>query len=702
MEFVTPLMLAGLIGIGIPVALHLTGRRRAKVVPFAALHFLLGSNKKTARRLQVRELLLLIIRALVCLAIPLALAKPFTQCTASGPSVSRGPQAAVLIIDNGFGSRYELGEETLLSRAKQRGLDILRQLGPEADAAVMLAAAGSESPAELSRDHIRLRDRIAGIESSARPTDLTVALRRAAQLLDASNHQRKVVYLISPLARSSFAAEPPWEPGEGPALSIVDVRDEAVLDNVAIVDLTVTPDSSSGARGVQVTAEVANYGSSAVDDRELSLQIDGEVLARGLVTLRPGEHLRKQFTATLPTGVRSADIVVSLPNDKDPLSIDNRRYVRTRLRDEVSVLLVNGDPRTVRHDDELFYIEAALRPGDRADSGTVITTATVDELDELDPTRFDTIVLANVRALSEARVARLAKWVDAGGGLFITVGDQIDADTYNATMAPLLPQTLRTLLDVGYGASGGERQGRALRLSKWDSNHPIFTIFAKDAPGVREASFDKIMLLGPTTDVAERQVLARYTNGAAALVEARKGRGRLLLLTSTIDRDWNDLAIHPGFLPLVQQSVRHLARKQSRRDEGYVLVGRSAVLDVEPDDARIEVRAPDGTATVIEGEALADRKTVRISETQRPGFYRVLSTDKADRERRRNEADFAVNIDASGSDLRPIAAADLPSSGSATAATLNATHKKRVELWHAVAVGLLALLVVESLLVLRS
>ena len=44
-----------------------------------------------------------------------------------------------------------------------------------------------------------------------------------------------------------------------------------------------------------------------------------------------------------------------------------------------------------------------------------------------------------------------------------------------------------------------------------------------------DARFWKISLLGPTTATADRKVLARFTNGAAALVEASIGNGRTLL-----------------------------------------------------------------------------------------------------------------------------------------------------------------------------
>ncbi len=700
MEFLAPLMLVGALGVAVPVVIHLIGRRRAKVVQFAALDFLLGSNRKVARRLQLRELLLLLTRIFVCLAIPLALAKPFTTCASKGAKVERGPQGAVLVVDDSYAMTYSDGDTSLLTKAKDQARSILTRLGPEADVAIVLASEGSDSPRKLSRDHIRLRDSIGDIRATSRPADITTALKRAAQLLATSSHQRRTVFVMSAMSATAFRGnDPPWPAGAGITLTVVDMAKPGSLRNVAVTDLEVEADPTSGTRGVRVTAEIANFGPKTVTKRGVALRIAKRVVARGLVDLRPGQRQKKRFLATLPENARTADVIVEI--DDDPLRADNRRFVRMQLRDEVRTLLVNGDPRTVRYEDELFYLHAALRPGDRGDSGTVLTTATVDQLEKLPLGEFDVIVLANVPALAEKRAAKLAAWVRGGGGLLVAPGDLVDADAYNRTMLSLLPQRLKSALDLGYGASGKEKTGRALRLTKFDPDHEIFTVFTKDAPGLREATFRKIMLLGPTSRVDDRKVLARYTNGAAAIVEARSGKGRLLLFTSTIDRDWTDLPIHPGFLPLTQQSVRYLARKQSRRNRAPILVGRGTALPVKPDDKRLEVRSPTGKPTVIEGDALSGKKFTRFTETKEPGFYRVFAADKTGKSHQRSEANFAVNLDPRGSDLRYVKANLLPASSAPGEEGESSTHKRKVELWHGIAIGLLMLLLVESVLTLR-
>src|SRR5204863_9209476 len=102
--FLAPLMLVGIVALAVPIAIHLIGRRRARVVKFAALDFLLATKRRTARRFRLRERLLFLVRGLVCVAIAIALAKPFTSCERKGPMVTRGPQAAVLVIDDSFAS----------------------------------------------------------------------------------------------------------------------------------------------------------------------------------------------------------------------------------------------------------------------------------------------------------------------------------------------------------------------------------------------------------------------------------------------------------------------------------------------------------------------------------------------------------------------------------------------------------------------
>src|SRR5690606_9657652 len=148
-----------------------------------------------------------------------------TSCARKGPLVTRGPQAAVLVIDDSFAAGYLVDDKPWLVKATAEAQKILQQLGPLAEVAIVRAAEGSDQPSELTRDHLRLRDQLLALTPTARPADTTRALGRAAQLLSASSHARKTVFLLSLVAKSGMRPEdPPWG-ADGPQLVTVPLRD---------------------------------------------------------------------------------------------------------------------------------------------------------------------------------------------------------------------------------------------------------------------------------------------------------------------------------------------------------------------------------------------------------------------------------------------------------------------------------------------
>jgi len=57
------------------------------------------------------------------------------------------------------------------------------------------------------------------------------------------------------------------------------------------------------------------------------------------------------------------------------------------------------------------------------------------------------------------------------------------------------------------------------------------------------------------------RVVARYTNGGTALAERTGSAGRVLLLTSDVDRKWNDFPLNAAFVPFAQEVARYLGAR---------------------------------------------------------------------------------------------------------------------------------------------
>ena len=78
MSFLHPWMLFGLGAAAIPIILHLIARRRPPTVVVPAVRYLVDTAREHQRRLRIRNLLLLLVRTALIVALMLA---------ASGPSV---------------------------------------------------------------------------------------------------------------------------------------------------------------------------------------------------------------------------------------------------------------------------------------------------------------------------------------------------------------------------------------------------------------------------------------------------------------------------------------------------------------------------------------------------------------------------------------------------------------------------------------
>jgi hypothetical protein len=375
------------------------------------------------------------------------------------------------------------------------------------------------------------------------------------------------------------------------------------------------------------------------------------------------------------------------------------------------VLVVNGDPRTVRTEDETFFLEAALHAGGNS---FIVTTSLPDELPSRNLSDYAAIFLANVARLGNDTAAALTRYVEAGGGLFISVGDRVDADAWNLTMKKVLPQPLGLRRTAG-AAPGGSREGETVdlrpaeRLGPIDRHHPLLGTFAARGEGLTSARFFQFMLLAPVPDAPGRTVVLRYENGAPALVEAEVGRGRVLLLTTTVDREWTDLPIRPGFLPLMQEATRLLAGAPSGEASSALVAGQRREIALGPDDRRIDVIKPNGQIRSLTPDASvragADRRpsgrTLIFAETDEPGSYRARAARADGTSVDRPDESFVVNIDTRESDPARLPADRRPDRvrGAGGADT---APKRRLELWHGLSAAVLVFVLLESILTLRS
>jgi hypothetical protein len=699
-QFGTPSLLLGLVAAGLPWLVHLIGKRRAQPVRFAAMQLLLRSEKRISARRRLRELLLLAARTATAASLPLIFARPFTERASDVPAASLESQSAVILIDDSASLRRVRGGGTVFDVARAKTLALVRQFPTESELAVVLTSQGSSAPlAELNPERARVVQAVETVACSARPADFTSAMRRAALILAASPRPQRRIFLITDLQAAG------WEDGIGlpahnaPEVVVIDVGG-APWENRAVRDVRAEPAAEAGPGGVAVSTEIADFSARGINGLGVTLKIDGVVVAKGFVDLSAGGSAKKRFVHVLPAGSGSAhDVEVEI--DSDDFRADDRRITHLELARTVRALVINGDARTTDKDDEPYFLERALKAGDHAAS---LTTVLPDDVPLDGLGGYTAVFMLNVAQPSVALAAALGRFVDSGGGLFLSVGGRVEPAAWNDRLSRLLPQPLAMARTAA--ALPGQHAGETIddrpaeRLAPLDRRHPLLASFPPHGEGLVSARFFKYMLLEPVPDTPERAVILRYESGAPALVEREVGKGRVILLSSTVDREWTDLPIRPGFLPLMQECARRLVGGSDSEAAPALLAGQPRELVMAADDRRLEVTRPDGSVWVTRNESPGIGRTVTFLDTDEPGIYRVRAAGPDGSLAPRAADSFVVNLDTRESNPKLLAPDKRPDRMQ-IAASGGQPPKRRVELWHALAGLLIAFVLVESILTLR-
>src|SRR5262245_12954662 len=512
MRFLTPLYLAGAALIALPIILHLLRRDVAPPVPFTAVSLLRRSPVERSRRYRLRDLILLAARICALLLLAASFARPYV---AGAPGTTR---TTVIAVDRSFSmaapARFERARALAREAIDQARGDRLAVIAFD-ERADVIARPGSAADARAA---------LTTIAPGFGGTRYAAALDKAAELLADEDHGRLV--LVTDLQRSGFDQSAAVLP-EGIDLSVRDAGEQT--HNLSVGNTTIDRR--------QVTATVRNFGADS-RTADVRATIDGRALPAKRVTIAAKDAAEVAFDA--PEGVSRLAVSV---DDPDGYAADNEAFSVTESRALPRVLVVGGGPAAPAG----FYVTRALEANAEGTDFDVHTlTGGAFAALTADQVRTESvIILLSTHGLDRRVGESLRAFLKAGGGLLVAAAQDLDPSVLSTLLdwkPPLVPRDLRN----------------AGVLAATDLRHPVFRPFDAVVANFGQVVFDRACL----TDAGETwRVLARYTDGAAALAERPAGEGRVLLFTSDLDRRWNDFPLHPSFVPFVQETVRYLGAR---------------------------------------------------------------------------------------------------------------------------------------------
>lgn len=660
MGLALPLALLGLLGVGIPLWIHRVRKRSLRELALPTLALLQRAVQKRRRTLSFRDRPLLYVRIALAALFALALARPYLSRIAS--YATERPLALLVLLDDSMSMQRKVGPsgDTLFEAAQKRAEQVVSELSPDSEVLVVLAGNEPRTLVARTPDLTLARKALDQVELlGARGTALGRALSLGLRDLTASKLSSKEVLVLTDCAAhgEADALESAAAHLRVECFDSSDARENYYLANMALQQGHEVDEPA--------TLTLVAGGSSARREVEVSVRLDGKPMREASIVIENGSGTLD--VALDAQTLRRGHLLEARIDTPNALAPDDSRELSLDDVAELSVLLVDGDPAPNQLDDELRFIALALSLDDGAHGAPRLTRIDADGLSAIDLAPFDVVVLANVRAPSETEAERLTRHVARGGGLLISAGENFDAFGYRGRLSKLLPALPRSSAPVE----------PALGIARGEAAAPS-DLMPSGGKGLETArTLKRVLLEAPSPD---SQTLLALSDETPLLVAGTHGRGRVALLATTIDDEWSDLPLTPGFLPLVHGLVRGLSAVDAL-PRGPHAAGTVLSVRVPLGARALSLVTPDGRRVVLP----IDKPLVRIEDTAVPGVYRTLAAlEGQSAERELSQLSFTVVADTRDSDLavrRPKPERERP-------AEAGAGRPRGVESWFWLAFGL--------------
>jgi hypothetical protein len=384
------------------------------------------------------------------------------------------------------------------------------------------------------------------------------------------------------------------------------------VTNGAAENWTVDSFAASAVSG-ELTASVRSFAADAAT-RTVTLTQNGRTV--GSRSVEVAAHGRADVTfppLELASGSNRVDVALSPGDD---LARDDRRYLAIKRPEPRKILIVSPDDKGRAP----LYVSSALET-----LTTLALTADVRTSPLGDPPLLDYsfVVVTDVGTLDAAQANAVQDYVQNGGRALLAAGPR----SSSLTTLPVTGQTLGANAQMGAQAN--------LAIGEVDATHPVL----RGVDELRAANFSRAIHV--EKGEADR-VLMSLADGTPLLLERTLGSGRVLLFTSSLDKEWNDLPLQPAFVPLMAGIANELlggAGFTSEADLGSALAVRALGF------AGGQIFDPSGNKALGLGAGSDD---VLLDQV---GFYEVVGGGTSEL--------VAVNFDARESDLAPVDATTL-------------------------------------------
>ena len=602
MTFLSPSVFWLLGVLSVPLIIHFLNRFKAKQIQYSSILLINELKSNSIYRLNLRRILILILRLLFITSLVLMFARPVSKGFIPGWFAAEQESSLVIILDNSASMSASSNGKMFLNIAKNELMTILPTFKKETQIIISQTC----PPKNVYK----------GINN---PTEIRSSLKYIKPTLDYDDLYKSINDIISEddiygiikecIVFSDFMYSPDSMYFKNPDIinkwKFYFVKQKMIDNNLSVSNVSLLNKMKLLSQLISVETDIKNTGINKLNNVPIELNFNKQRVGQVITEFMPGNEKSFLFQA-YPTKNGILESVITLP--EDDYLLDNNWYQTIAIMDEINCGIIGPNL------EDISLIETVLKSIDSDGSFLNITRILQSKIKRLFLDDIDVILVHNIESISQEGVDDLEEFLDRGGGIIWFQGKANKGNFNEGVFSRLDFPKQKQIVNSEGGVFNIEIASENSQLLNGLQKRTI----QKELPDIYQYVEVQISPI--------HEVHWKLNNEDPLLLEFSKGLGNIYYFSSLLDFKWTDLPIRGIVVPLLYRLL--ILTGTDELNTTPVLINESKIIDIKESNLNNswEVLSPSGKTELIVPNY--DGENIRITQTNELGIYKVHNNGK--------------------------------------------------------------------------
>ena len=519
MSFLYPQFLWALAAIAIPIIIHFFNFRTHKVVYFSNVAFLKKIEKQTKSKSKLKQILILITRILIIIALVLTFAQPFINKT----NVNNIKKDVIAIyMDNSFSMNSEGKSGKLINEAKNKAYEIIKSY-PATSKFLFLNNNFENTHQHLYNKEI-IQDFILETKVNANVKTFSSVYSKISELLETKNNENNYfLYYITDLQKNIIDFEN-IEIDSNLNLFILPLATQRT-NNLYIDSIYFQTPYRSYQKEENIFVQITNNSNESYQDMPVRLFINDTLKALASYNIDAESSKTIELTYTNSNkGAYNGRLEIT----DYPIIYDNKFYFSYTIAKQIKILVIN-------HSQNNKYFNTFFEN----DNNFQITNCSENNVPVSQFYNFHLIILAETQTLSSGQIQGLQNYISKGGTVVFFPNLDGDVKSYNSFFNSINANKI-----IG-------KDTNKIFISKINQKNIIYKdVFQPIRQNTDYPQINQHYVFEQNTFVPE-DILLSSENGRGILKSLQYKKGKIYIFSIPINKKAGNFATHKLFSPTI-------------------------------------------------------------------------------------------------------------------------------------------------------